>query len=58
MQLNLANNTNITDLATNALTTTSLSGQSYTLDHVAPTLTSINRKTPTTQLLNTSNVIF
>lgn len=58
VQLNLANNADIADLAGNALSTTSLTGQSYTLDHVAPTLATITRKTPTAQLINVSNVVF
>jgi len=37
LELDLANNTGVTDLAGNALTTSTINGQAYTLDHTAPT---------------------
>src|SRR5947208_3406393 len=58
LELDLANNTGITDQAGNALSTTTLSGQSYTLNHNTPTLTSINRFSPSGQLTNATSVTF
>src|SRR5206468_2695771 len=41
--LNLANNAGITDPAGNGLSTTSFTGQAYTFDTTAPTVSSISR---------------
>src|SRR5439155_1605706 len=58
LELDLANNSGITGSGGNALSTTTFSGQSYTLDHMRPTLTSINRFSPSNQLTNASSVTF
>ena len=58
VRLDLANATDIADLATNALATTAFSGQSYTLDHTAPTLSSINRFSPASEFTNGTSVTF
>src|SRR5205814_1129796 len=58
LELDLANNTGIADLASNPLSTATLSGQSYTLNHNVVTLTSINRFSPSGQLTNASSVTF
>src|SRR5439155_134096 len=58
LELNLANNTDIADLAGNSLATMTLSGQSYTLAQTASTLNSINRFSPSSQLTNASSITF
>jgi hypothetical protein len=59
--LNLANNTNIKDAATNSLTTSTFTGQTYTYDTTAPTvtITSVNgsvRTFPYSTNVNVSSI--
>jgi hypothetical protein len=46
LELDLKNNTGVKDLAGNALSTTSLSGASYTIDTTAPTASSVTAADP------------
>lgn len=53
-----ASGTGITDAAGNAIGAGYTSGQTYTLDHTIPTVSSIIRLAPSTQSTNTTSVIY
>jgi uncharacterized repeat protein (TIGR02543 family) len=50
--------TGITDAAGNGISSGFASGQTYTIDHIAPSVSSINRLTPTDSLTSATNVAF
>jgi hypothetical protein len=58
LELDLANNSGIFDLANDPLATTAFTGQSYTIDHVPPTMSAITRLVPTAALTGASSVTF
>jgi len=55
--LNLINNSSIKDLAGNSLSNSSI-GQTYTIDNLAPTVLSIDRKNPISQVTSATSVTF
>ena len=56
--LSLANNTGIDDLAGNALSTSTFTGQTYIIETTAPTLNSINLFSPAGEYTNDSSVTY